>query len=156
MTEELAQPVTVVSPRTGEVLSLDSEAEELGRFLTEVREVESLLRESKSVVNRELLRRMDFEREWTIHAPGMKLSAPSSKPVEGFDAPALREALLTLVDKGELPIKAVDAAVETVVLYKVKKAGVEALRKGGGRAAEIVDACSHEEYRERYVKVTQL
>lgn len=151
-TEAVGQPITVVSPRTGEVLSLDSPTEDLGTYLADVREFESLLKEAKGVVGRELLERMRKQACWTIHAGGLKLSAPASDTEEQFDGAALREALLELVDRGELAIEAVDAAVEVVTDYKVKRAGVNALRKRDDTRT-IVDAYATEVPKQRYVKV---
>ena len=153
MSTEVGQPITVVSPRTGEVLNLDAPTEDLGGYLADVRETESMLREAKRLVTCELVSRFDQAAKWTVHAGGLKLSAPSPAPTEEFDAPALRDALLELVDQGLLSVEAVDAAVETVVSYKARKGGINALRKLGGKVAETTAAHCTETVKERYVSV---
>ena len=154
MTTELDRPVTVVNPRTGEALTLDAPDTDLGRYLIDIREFESILREHKRLVNRELLSRLDHARKWTRTLPGMKLTAPSSRPPEEWDGAELRERLLEFVDRGELSVEAVDAAVEVVVSHKVKKVGINALRAGGGAVAAAVDAlASTPEQFDRYVSV---
>ncbi len=139
MSTELGRPITVVSPRTGEVIEIDAPTKALAEYLLDVREHESLLREAKNLVQGEVLRRMDFEKKWTLHVPGLKLTGQSPQPVEMWDGLELREALSPLVDAGELSVEAMDAAVETIVSYKVHKRGINALRAGGGEAAEIVE-----------------
>jgi hypothetical protein len=144
----------IVSPRTGEVLTLDSSTDDLGGFLADVRDHEAQLRDVKRLVNRELVRRMDHAAKWTVHAAGLKLRAPSPKPTEEWNGAELRAGLLALVDAGDLAIEAVDAAVETVTDYKVHKAGINALRSLGGRAAAIVDElATRPPEKERYVSV---
>ena len=154
MAAEVGQPIRLVSPITGEILELDSPTDKLGGLLADIREHESMVKELKSLVNGELLRRMDRAASWTVYASGMKLSAPSSKPPEEFDGAKLREALLALVDSGDLAIEAVDAAVEVVVDYKVHKSGINALRKREDTRA-IVDAYASEVEKPRYVSVSR-
>ena len=154
-TELDTQPITVVSPRTGEVLELDSSTEDLAGYLADVREYESLLREAKNLVQRELLHRMDRAAKWTERVPKYKLSAPSPKPEEQWDGATLRARLLELVDTGALAIEAVDAAVETVVSFKIRKAGVNALRAQDGAAARIVDELVTTVEKDRRVTVTR-
>lgn len=79
----------------------------------------------------------------------------SPAPAEEWDALAARSELLELVDEGVLGIEAVDAAFEPVVTYKPRKAGINALKKLGGRVAEILASHSHEVERERYVTVSR-
>lgn len=155
MSTDIAQSMTVVSPRTGEIITLSGTTEDLGAYLADVREHESLLKEAKRLVQRELVARMDRQAKWTIHAGGLKLSAPSPKPSEVWDGAELRAQLLALVDDDTLAIEAVDAAVEVIVDHKVHKAGVNALRSLGGPAREIVDALAEEPEKERYVSVTR-
>jgi hypothetical protein len=153
MSTEIA---TVISPRTGEVISLDAPDQDLGGFLNDVRDLESAIRESKRAVHDELLRRMDSAATWTVHVPGLKLSGPSPAPTEEFDELELRTALLTLVDEGVISVEAVDRAIEPVVTYKARRAGINALRKLGGRVAETVTAHARSVEKTRYVKVERL
>lgn len=142
-----------MNPATGEVLTLTSPSEDLGAYLAAVKDLESQVRDYKRVVTDELLRRMDASADWTLHLPGMKLSAPSPAPAEEFDELALREDLLELVDAGRLSIEAVDRAIETVITYKAHKAGINALRKVPG-LAEVIARHTRTVEKRRYVTVT--
>ena len=155
MTETVGSPITVVSPRTGEVLSLSSPLEDLGGLLLDIREHEFLLREMKNVVQQEIVKRMDFEAKGTLHAGGLKFQAPSAAPVEAWDAAELRAALLPFVDHGVISITAVDAAVEQVITWKAKKAGINALRKQGGEIEMVIDQLMRVEDRPRKVSVVR-
>lgn len=157
MSTELSTPLTLVNPATGEALTLDSPTEDLGRFLADMREHESLWREAKNVVQGEIRNRMDQQKKWTLHVPGLKLTAPSpaAGTPEEWDGAALRSELLELADEGTLSIEAVDAAVEVIVTYKVHKAGINALRAGQGAPAEIVDRLAMRGEKPRYVTVSR-
>lgn len=154
MTTELeTTPMQVVSP-SGEVLSLDSPTEDLATWLAEVREHESLLRETKRAVTQELLARMDKLAHWTINAAGLKLTGQSPAVVEEWDGAELRTALLELFDNGTLSIEAVDAAVEQVTTWKPKKAGINALRKLP-HVAPIIEGLRQEREPDRRVTVSR-
>lgn len=154
MSTDLTPTTTgVVHPDTGEIITPESPPEKLGAFIADIRSHESEIRELKQVASRWLIAQMDKAASWTLTVPGLKLSAPSPQPVEEFDGPALREALLDLVDEGVLSIEAVDKAVETVVKYEPRKSGINALRKRGGRVAAVVDAHAREVEKARYVSV---
>lgn len=155
MSVEVGQPITVVSPRTGEVIALDAPTEDLGGYLADVREFESLIREAKALVGREIMDRMRKQAKWTIEAGGLKLTAPRKDTEEEWDGAVLREALCEFVDRDELAIAAVDAAVEVVVEYKVKKAGINALRGVGGEVGAAVDSLAREVPKTRYVSVSR-
>lgn len=143
----------VPDPITGEALTNTSPTEDLARFLTSVREQKSMMNEAQNLVQREIVRRMDFHRKWTLHTSAGKLTAPSPKPSEEWDAAELRERLLEFVDRGDISIEALDAAVETVVDYKIHKAGIEALRKGGGDVADAINALARAVEKDRRVSV---
>lgn len=144
----------VILPHTGEALALETaDTADLARLLDEVKDAESRLKEAKSLLSREVLRRQDQAASWTTHAPGFVLKGSSPAPSEEFDALALREELLGMVDEGALSIEAVDAAVETVITYKARKSGINALRKLGGVVAQIVDRHATEIDKPRYVRV---
>lgn len=146
---------TAVNPRTGEVLSLDAPTSDLGAWLADLRDHEQLVRDMKALVTGEVLARMDRQGLWTLEdvETGIRLRGASPAPVEEFDAPALRDALLELVDEGVLEAAAVDRAIEVVVEYKPRKAGLAALRKLGGRVAAAVDAHARQVEKRRYVNV---
>lgn len=147
--------VQFANPLTGEVLCLTSPSLELGRYLADIREFESVIREHKRMVSRELLARMDKSASWTMRLEGVTITGQSPAPAEEWDGAELREALLALVDDGLLTIEAVDAAVETVVTFKARKAGISALRKLGGEVAGVVNRLCRSEERERRVTVSR-
>jgi hypothetical protein len=150
------QPSThLVNPATGEALTLESPSPDLGRYLADIREIESVVREHKRIVSRELLARMDRTASWTLRAEGLKIVGQSPAPPEEWDGAELRQALLKHVDAGRLSVEAVDAAVETIISYKPRKAGITALRKLGGPIAETVNGLAHTAERERRVTVTR-
>lgn len=150
MSTEIAR---VVHPVTGQVVDLDGPIDQLAQFLADARDIDAAVKDAKRAVTDEVLRRADADAAWTIHLPGVKLSMPSPAPVEDWDELELREALLTLADEGVISVEAVDRAVEPVVTYKIRAAGVKALRKLGGRVAEAIDSRARETQRTRYVKV---
>lgn len=154
MTELVStQSIQLVNPSTGELVELDGPTESLAEFLADMREHESLCREAKKLVTREVVNRMDKGAAWTLHVAGLKLTSTSPQPTEEFDGPGLHEALDVLVREGVISPEALDAAVETVVTYKPRKAGINALRKLGGRVAKTVAAHRREVEKDRYIRV---
>jgi hypothetical protein len=145
----------VLHPMTGELLELaHAQTDDLGRFLADVRDYESRLKEAKSLVSREVLRRQDMAATWTTHTDGYTLKGSSPAAGEEWDELALRESLWELVDQGVISEEAAGAAVETVVTYKVRASGVGALRKLGGRVAETVNQHATPVEKTRYVTVS--
>jgi hypothetical protein len=155
MSTDVTTTSQLVNPVTGEALTLASPTEDLGRWLADIRDFEYQLREAKRTVTTEILARLDKNAEWTAHLPGLKIRGDSPQPVEEWDGAQLREALLELVDEGVLAIEAVDAAVETIVSYKPRKAGINKLRKLGGRVAEVVDSLKRASEKDRRVTVSR-
>lgn len=151
------QPVEeFVSPATGEVLTLASPTPDLAGYLADIRDLESRIREHKRVVTGELLARLDRNAAWTEHlSGGLKISSPSPAPVEEFDELALREELLQCVDRGELSIEAVDRAVETIVTYKARKTGINAIRKISPEMEQLVNGYRRMVEKDRRVTVTR-
>lgn len=153
MSTDVEPVVQFASPVTGEVLTLASPDADLAQYMADIRELESQIREHKALINRELLARLDKRRNWTLHLEGgLKLSAPSDEPGEEWDGAGLHEALCRLTDEELITEEAVDAAVEIVTEYKVKKAGVNALRKNA-RLAEVVNRFCEPAEKRRYVSV---
>lgn len=152
MSTDLEHAQEFANPVTGEVLTLAAPTPDLASYLADVRDLESRIREHKNIVQAEVLSRLDRDRNWTVHLPGLELSAPSDAPAEEFDELALREELLVYVDSNELSIEAVDRAIETVVTYKIRKAGLNALRKSP-KLAEIIDRYARPVEKRRYVSV---
>lgn len=145
----------LANPVTGEALTLASSDDELGRFLEDIREFESVIREHKALVNRELLARLDKRRNWTLHLDdGLKLTAPSDEPGEEWDGAGLYNALHDLADQDIIGTDAVNAAVEIEHTYKVKRAGVKSLRKSP-TLAQVVDRFCTPAEKPRYVKVSR-
>lgn len=156
MTSELdTKPIQVLNPITGEVLTLDSSTAALGQALGDIREFKSLLDETVRAISGELHARMDQEALYTVHTPGLELRGQSPAPVESWDGVELRTALLELSDAGTLSIDAVDRAVETVVTYKARKAGIVALRKLGGEVEQTIDSLCQRSERERRITVVR-
>lgn len=156
MSTEIAATTQVVNPATGEALTLASPTEDLARCLADIRDFEAQVRDVKRSLTGELLARLDKDASWTLHLPGMKLRGDSPEPQEDWDGAGLRDALLLLVDNGDLAIEAVDAAVETTVTYKPRKAGINKLRKLGGQVAETVEAFRQVRERDRRVSVSRV
>lgn len=137
---DLATRLAVI-PHTGEQVDLAAiPPEGIAQILDEVKELESRLREFKGECGAVLIPAMDRDRVWTIDAGPFKLSAPSDAPEEVYDVDALSFALTQLVDDGTISSDAMDAACESVTSWKVKKAGLNALRKSP-RLAEVIDGC---------------
>lgn len=146
----------VVNPATGEVLDLTAPTVDLARALADMRDLETAWRDVKTTVTAELLSRLDRNGAWTQRLDaGFTIKAPSPEPVEEFDAAALHDALSQLVDEGVITVDAMDRAIETIVTYKPRVAGLKALRKLGGRVADTIAAHSHLAERRRYITVTR-
>ena len=153
----LERAVQLANPLTGEVLTLASPDEDLVKLLDDLKEYGSVIQEHRRMVGRELIARLDRQAKWTAYAGDFKFSSASPAPSEEWDGIELRTALLGFVDAGKLSIQALDAAIETVVTYKVRKQGVNALRKLGGRIAEVVDELAMRiERGERSVRVERI
>jgi hypothetical protein len=86
---------------------------------------------------------------------GLKITGQSPAPVEEWDGLELRTALLDLHARDHIELAAVYAAVEAVTTWKVRKAGITALRKLGGEVAETVDRLCQRSERERRVSVSR-
>lgn len=158
MDEPIGTEMVLVNPATHEAIAVDATTDLLAKALDEVRDLESRLREFKSGLSDEVLRRMDAEAKWTAHVGSYKLSAPSPAPTTEYDAKGLRDSLIALVmsDDREVPLTmaAVDAAVEVVTDLKVHKSGVNALLKLGGPVAEAVRNHEQEKPKDRRVSVS--
>ncbi|MBA3688442.1 MAG: hypothetical protein H0W81_06410 [Chloroflexi bacterium] len=134
----------VAFPITGEVLDLSTaDTGKLARARDEILDIERQFREVKHALDAEVLARMDRAAKWTLRADGLKLEGTSPGRKSWYDGPALREALMGLVDAGVIDVAAADAAVETVVTYKPSVRGIKALRKLGGEVEQAIG--EHEE-----------
>ena len=120
----------VLVPHTGEALALtDETAEHLADVVSEVRLLESQLRELKLLINEEIHVRMDKARLWTIETSGYKITGKSDALVSVWDAPALLELLDDMVASGAIDTDAMHRAIQPRTEYKVLAAGVNALLK---------------------------
>lgn len=126
----------VVHPLTGETLVLaDAESGQLARFLDEIREYEGLLKEAKSLVNREMLRRMDAavlsgaEKGHTQRLGAYVLKAPATDTTTAIDGEALYHHLTMLAREGTIGFEAVERCVKTETSYKPDRTQLNALGK---------------------------
>lgn len=134
----------IVEPATAEIIDIETaDDERLGEFLERLDQDLERLRDLRTIVDRELVARMDRAASWTRHAGPYKLTAPSPRPSEEWSGQELRVALSTF-SFDQLDPAALDAAVEVVTDYKVKKAGVNALRALGGEIAATVERLRRE------------
>lgn len=144
----------LIEPNTGEVIPLsEAKTAHIADARDYIRELESQLREAKTILDGEVLSRMDADRKWTIKTGDWALTAPSPEPTVKYDAAALHAELEGLVADGVISGDAMARAVEEVVTYKARAAGVKALVKGGGEVAAVVAAHSREEEPIRRVSV---
>jgi hypothetical protein len=144
----------IIDRATGELIPLtDAPDDALASLRDYLKDLRSRIAEANALLDSEVVRRMDQDRCWTIHAGGLTLTAPSPAPAFEWDAPGLYSDLEAMVADGELSERAFLAAVDEVVGYRVKAAGVNALLKGGGPVAEIVKAHRTEVEKPRRVSV---
>lgn len=153
MTELAIIPEQVVIPLTGELIATDAATDELAAAIDRVKLLESKLQAARRVLGDELLRRMDHEGVWTVHAGGWKVTGPSPGGVE-YDGPELARRLRALVKAGTISQAAMTAAVELERVWKPKVRGINALAKLGGEVAEAVEACKSPTSKPRRVSVT--
>lgn len=138
-----APPVKeILNPSTGALVPLDAGTDELAGLVDALEDLRNQAAEARASVERELLDRMDRRGKWTADVGGWRLesSSPNAGTV-GYDGERLRRDLLQLVREGVIDREAVDEAVERVrpaPVLKVRKRGVDALRKLGGKVADAV------------------
>lgn len=133
----------VTVPHTGEYLDLPNETDsKLAEVLTEVRDLESRLRELKAGIQDEFHRRMDKSRLYTLHLPGgMKVTGQSDALKSVWDGAELERVLEEMAAGGEIEADVIGRTVEELpVVYKVDARGVAALLKSPTLAPRI-EAC---------------
>lgn len=145
--------LVIAHPATGEIIDLHAPDFELGRFLDEVRDLESRLREAKAEVSRVLHERMDASLSWTIDCGEFKLTGRSNEPVTTYDVQRLVEILDNLVAEGTITPAAASLVVTPVTEYKVRAAGVKALRKNPEIAALLDECATTEPPKDRRISV---
>jgi hypothetical protein len=134
----------VANPLTGTAVELADGTDALADMHDQLKEARSIIDEARNLLGDELVARMDRRGRWSLTHDGLTVSAPSPRPPIEYDAQALHTALIELAVSGTIDHGAVDDAVELEWTCKVKKRGVDALRKLGGAVAEAIDRCQVE------------
>ncbi len=134
----------VANPLTGVAVELADGTDALADMHDQLKEARSIIDEARNLLGDELVARMDRRGRWSLTHDGLTVSAPSPKPPVEHDGKALLHELGELVVAGTIEWDAVNDTVEVVVTYKVKRRGVDALRKLGGEVAEAIDRCQVE------------
>jgi hypothetical protein len=134
-----ARELELVVPYSGEVVRLDAPTDALAEIVYGIRELESELRSMKAILSEEVHRRMDEEARWTVEAGRFKVSGRSPSGVS-YDGERLWKVLEDLVEAGRITRRAAEAAVALEVAYKVRVAGVQAVKRVGPDVAEAVAA----------------
>ena len=143
---ELITDNGITDPETGEVVPLDKAtsvviAKVLGEIQHEIEQRLFLLGNVKRVLGAALIERMDKGGEWTVTAPGVKISAPS--PAAGrvsWDAEVLEAILDKAISDGLIDADAKRRAVkQTFSLVPVAK-GIANLQKIPEMAARMESA----------------
>jgi len=128
-------------PHSGELIKLaDARLMLIAEAVTEIRELESRLREAKAILAAEVCRRADLQRTWTLHDGPVKVSVPSDALVSVWDTDALLEVLDDMVSAGEISTDAMNRAIQARVDYKVLATGIGALLKSP-TLADRIEAC---------------
>lgn len=141
---ETAGHVTLVNPKTGEVVPLHGETSDLAAVIDGIREWEAVARYAKRLIADELHTRMDRDLTLTLHADGFTVKGQGAMETV-YDAEGLWNALDRLVADGTISEHARDEAVQMAVTYTVKAQGVRKLKSAGHEA--LVD--EHSEKRPR-------
>lgn len=150
---DLVPAQQVVIPLTGQVIDLSTPTDQIADAIDRVKLIEADLRAAKRVLSDEVLRRMDHEGKWTVHAPGWKVVGQSPGGEE-FDGDELARRLRKLVKAGRISQGAMTNAVAREIVWTAKKAGINALRKLGDDVRAEVDACASPTTKPRSLQVT--
>jgi len=144
---------TVTVRATGEIISLGAPTDILAEHVDQLKDMKSQIDEALGEVNLELLRRMDLEAKWTARVGPWTVRGDSPAPKVDYNGEQLYEDLYSLAARGDISYEALEAAVEQITGYKVKVAGVNALKKRGGKIAEVIEAAASTSERRRSVRV---
>ena len=123
------------NPFTGEVIDLDAPTEVLAKELQQLRDLDTERKRLVAVVQREIIRRCDFDAKLTYHFPGFDLTA-DGKGRREYNGEALKKVLEGLLDDGLISRDAARAAIERTVSFKARRSGTNALEKLGGDVAK--------------------
>jgi hypothetical protein len=122
------------------LLSLqDASTDDIASAVWAIREKETEFRNFKRLAGDELNKRMDMEGKWTHSVGAYQIKGESPAPAREVDVEPLREELRTLEVQGRITAEARDRALETVITFKPKWSGIDALRKLGGEVKERID-----------------
>lgn len=150
--ERVAAPAVVANPATGIVVELAGPTDQLAAAIDECRDMEEALRAYKRTLADEILRRMDHEGTWTARVGRYKVEGDGPR-ADTYDGERLWKALEPLVSGGSIAGAARLKAVEPETVYKVKKAGVNALLKLGPEVVEAVRSAAEQNLKPRAVRV---
>jgi hypothetical protein len=136
-----------------------AEPGDLAEFMVDADHFASVLREAKTIVSDELVRRLDKSGKWTRHEGEYTIKAASpAAGTEAYDTDRLQAALTELLARDVIDLDAAVAALEEVrpePFLRQRQAGIKALLKVPG-ARDAIMACRVEvEPPKRTVKVTR-
>ncbi len=151
--DAVAEVIEIVNPATGQAIDLNATTDVVAGALDDVRALEGRLRDYKSELTKELLRRMDYARTWAAHLRGFGKVSGDAPRAPDYDGKILRSRLMALVPE-VLSKEAVDEAVELVMEHKVKKVGVNNLLKvPDERVADALVAAAVQNTKPRAVRI---
>lgn len=144
----------LIEPNTGELVLLsEAQTGHIAEIRDHLKDLRSQIDEANRILDREVLGRMDHRCSWTLHEGNLTLTAPAEKTQDAWDGAGLHLTLEDLVAEGDIAPEAMHAAVEEIISYKVKAAGVKALLKTGGHIAACILEHRTEAPRDRRVTV---
>lgn len=128
---------------SGEIVTMQEASDEaLGRWFSAYKQAQDLLRVAKRELDAELVRRADYNATAHLDIRGIgRVTVTGPKDEEVWDVEKLRETLRTLVADGNISDSAAYSALERVVTWKPKVAGLNALRKLGGEIEARIEVC---------------
>lgn len=157
---DLIRPEGIVNPETGELVPLPAVATpRLARMLGLVQHnidaYLDALYQAKRMLGDEMIKRMDKSASWTVHEPGVEVTAPSPKAGSvDWNAEKLDGILSELVEENVIDREARLRAVWPDTVYKTDKRAISALLKIPGVAERVESARITSPASSRKVKVT--
>lgn len=125
------RPSSIVDLQTGELVSIDSDDDDLIGLRLRANDLINSLRTLNRAIDNELRSRMDKDAHWTRHAPTLRIKASSTSPAPKLTVlrpQELWDLLAGMVKAGEITDAAMHAAIEQKPTeYSVKIAGVKRL-----------------------------
>lgn len=141
---------------TGELVSIQEASDEaLARWFATYKDARDLMNSAKREVDAEFIRRADYNATQHIDVEGVgRITVDGPGDEEVWNTNDLRAALRKLVSEGEISEQAAYQALEKVVSWKVKYAGINNLRKLGGYVRDTVDACCDRQEKVRRTRLS--